>query len=112
MHKKTVNVKPARAATIKEAVVEAELIARVKRAGGLCEKVQVIGKRGFFDRLVILPGGRVYFVEVKRPAGGRLAPHQIWYMAAFSALDVAIAVVRNSADITALLGEKEKAARR
>jgi hypothetical protein len=93
---------------IRENLVEAELVARVLAAGGLAEKVRVIGRRGFFDRLVILPGGRIYFVEVKRPRGGRLSPHQIWYMTAFGALDVAIAVVRNSADITELLAASRR----
>jgi len=92
----------------RESLVEAELVARVRAMGGMAEKVQVIGRRGFFDRLVILPGGRVYFVEVKRPRGGRLSPHQIWYLTAFDALDVAIAVVRNSEDITELLGASRK----
>jgi len=87
----------------REHLVEAELVARVRAMGGLAEKVQVIGRRGFFDRLVILPGGRIFFVEVKRPRGGRLSPHQIWYLSAFDTLGVAIAVVRNSADITRLL---------
>lgn len=95
----------------KEKLVEAELIARVQAAGGLCIKVQAVGRRGFFDRIVVLPGGRVYFVELKRPRGGKLSEHQIWYMSEFDALDVAIALVRNSADITALLGLKEKGPR-
>jgi hypothetical protein len=90
--------------SVKEKLIEAELIARVKAAGGQCIKVQAIGRRGFFDRIVVLPKGRVYFVELKRPRGGRLSPHQIWYMTEFDALDAAIALVRSSADITRLLG--------
>jgi len=89
---------------VKESLVEAELIARVQAMGGVCIKVQAVGRRGFFDRIVVLPKGRVYFVELKRPKGGRLSPHQIWYLKAFDALDAAIAVVRNSADISDLLG--------
>ena len=88
---------------IREHLVEAELLTRVEAMGGKCIKVQAIGRRGFFDRIVILPGGRVIFVELKRPVGGRLAPHQIWYMREFDALDVAIALVKNSADIDHLL---------
>jgi hypothetical protein len=99
--------------SIRESLVEAELVARVEAAGGMCIKLQAIGRRGFFDRVVVLPGGRVVFAELKRPRGGKLSRHQIWYLAGFAALDVAIAVVRNSSDISALLGvsEKRKAAR-
>jgi hypothetical protein len=90
---------------IKEKLVEAELVARVEAMGGMCIKVQATGRRGFFDRIVVLPKGRVVFVELKRPKGGRLSPHQIWYLTGFDALGVAIALVRNSADITQLLGQ-------
>jgi len=90
---------------IRESLVEAELVARVRAMGGVAEKMQAIGKRGFFDRLVILPGPRIFFVEVKRPRGGRLSPHQISYQGVFNTLGVAVAVVRNSEDITRLLAK-------
>jgi hypothetical protein len=45
-------------ANIRESAIERELCERVAAAGGRAEKVTVIGRRGFFDRLVILPGGR------------------------------------------------------
>ena len=89
--------------SIKEKLIEAELIARVTMAGGMCIKIAAIGRRGFFDRVVVLPKGRVIFVELKRPRGGRLSKHQIQYLDGFSALAIAIAVVRSSADIDRLL---------
>jgi hypothetical protein len=88
----------------KESLIEAELVARVTAAGGMCIKLQAIGRRGFFDRVVVLPG-RVVFVELKRQKGGRFSPHQMWYADEFNQLGVAIAVVRNSADIDQLLGK-------
>jgi hypothetical protein len=98
MRVKLANVKP-----VRESAVEAELRSRVLARGGMCEKIMVIGQRGFPDRLVILPGPRVIFVELKRPRGGRLSPHQREYIAWLEALGVAVAVVRNSADIDRLL---------
>jgi hypothetical protein len=86
----------------REAAVERELVRRVRALGGLCEKVRVAGRRGFFDRLVVLPG-RVIFVELKRPRYGRLSPHQKQYRDRFAALGLAVAVVRRSEDIDALL---------
>jgi hypothetical protein len=88
---------------VKEAAIERELCARVHAMGGLCEKVKVIGKRGFFDRLIVLPGGRIILVECKRPRGGVMRAHQTLYADRFRALNVAVAVVKNSADIDALL---------
>ena len=87
----------------RESAIEAELVARVEALGGRCEKVQVIGRRGFFDRLVALPGGRVVFVECKKPRGGRVAVHQRQYADAYRALGLEVALVRKSEDIDALL---------
>jgi hypothetical protein len=88
---------------VKESKVEAELRLRVQLAGGICTKVRAIGTRGFFDRVILLPGGRVVFCEVKRPRGGRLSPHQIKYQKMFRELGIAACVVRNSVDIDRLL---------
>jgi hypothetical protein len=88
---------------VKESAIEAELRKRVLALGGLCEKVMVIGQRGFPDRLVILPGARLFLVEVKRPRRGRLSPHQRAYAARLEALGVVVYLVRNSADIDRLL---------
>jgi hypothetical protein len=48
----------------------------IRERHGVCDKVTSLGRRGFFDRIAVLPGGRVFFVELKRPKGGRLSPHQ------------------------------------
>jgi hypothetical protein len=50
-----------------ESSVERALIARVKSLGGLCEKFTSPGRRSVPDRIVTLPGGRIIFVECKRP---------------------------------------------
>lgn len=47
--------------------VEALLVALVEAQGGLAVKFLSTGKRGWPDRLVLMPGGRVWFVELKRP---------------------------------------------
>ena len=47
--------------------IESALCARVKSLGGLCEKFVSPGRRSVPDRIVILPGGAIVFVEVKAP---------------------------------------------
>jgi hypothetical protein len=88
--------------------VENELVKRVKAIGGRAEKVIALGRRGFFDRLVVLPGGRIIFVECKRPRGGIVSPNQILLHDAYRKLGVVIAIVRNSEDIDQLIGHLEK----
>ena len=89
--------------SVKENVIEAELVRRVNALGGRCDKVKVIGQRGFFDRLILLPAGRIIFAELKRPKGGRMTEHQRQYRRNYAALGAVVAVVKTSADIDALL---------
>lgn len=63
-----------------ESTVEQRFVKAVLAAGGVLWKTRAIGKRGFFDRVAVLPGGRVWFVELKRPKGGRVSPHQSEHM--------------------------------
>jgi hypothetical protein len=51
----------------RESMIEAHLVRRVHEAGGECLKFTSPGRRGVPDRLVLLPGGRAIFVEVKAP---------------------------------------------
>ena len=60
---------------MKEREVESHLVAVVKRLGGECRKVRWIGRQGAPDRLVMLPGGVAWWIELKRP-GGRVEAHQ------------------------------------
>jgi hypothetical protein len=89
---------------ILENAVERELVRRVTALGGLCDKVQIIGKRGCFDRLVVLPGARIFFIECKRPYGGSISPHQRRYHAELAARGVPVVVINTAADIDRLLG--------
>ena len=59
-----------------EAKVEAYLCERVKELGGLCIKLNPAWYVGIPDRMVLLPGGRIGFAELKRPKGGRLSVKQ------------------------------------
>lgn len=99
---------------IRERVVEAELVARVRALGGLCEKVKVIGKRGWPDRFVALPGF-IALVETKRPCGGRLAVHQKKWIDQLTALGITVVVIKKLEQIEQLVqnaSRKNKGPRR
>lgn len=59
-----------------ETEVEGYLRRRVEAQGGKCVKFVPDFTRGFPDRIVILPGGCLIWVETKRPVGGVLDPYQ------------------------------------
>lgn len=50
-----------------EANIENRIVKYVESIGGLALKLVVASERGFPDRTLLLPGGLVVFVEIKRP---------------------------------------------
>lgn len=52
---------------LREASVEAAFVRLLRRHALMSLKLNVAGQRGWPDRLVLLPGGEVVFVELKRP---------------------------------------------
>lgn len=50
-----------------ERAIEAALVKAVKASGGMALKLISPGAAGVPDRLVLLPGGRAVFVELKAP---------------------------------------------
>lgn len=62
-----------------EKEIERALVEKVKRHGGFCLKWVCPGWVGVPDRIVLLPGGRIVFVELKRPQGGHLSKMQKWW---------------------------------
>lgn len=52
---------------MREKTIERKLAVTVKKMGGICPKFVSPGLDGMPDRLVLLPGGRLAFVEVKAP---------------------------------------------
>lgn len=57
---------------------EADLVKRVKAAGGECWKMVVVNKAGIPDRLVLLPGGEAMFVELKSRGEEPKPRQQMW----------------------------------
>lgn len=55
--------------------VERYLREKVKALGGRCIKLSSQHEEGLPDRMILLPGGKVFFVELKR-VGGKLSAMQ------------------------------------
>ena len=54
---------------MKESSIERKLVTAVKKAGGLAMKFVSPGNAGVPDRIVMLPCGRIIFVELKTETG-------------------------------------------
>lgn len=52
---------------MQESTIEKKLVQEVKARGGVCPKWVSPGLDGVPDRMILLPGGRMAFVEVKAP---------------------------------------------
>ena len=52
---------------MKEKTIETKLVIAIKDMGGIAPKFMSPGLDGMPDRIVLLPGGRMGFVEVKAP---------------------------------------------
>lgn len=60
---------------MRESTIEKHLVAQVKALGGMAYKFTSPAHRGVADRVVCLPDGQTWFVELKAP-GGRLSELQ------------------------------------
>ncbi len=60
---------------MREKQIEKKLVTAVRAAGGMCPKLVSPGTDGMPDRMILLPCGKISFVEVKAP-GGTPRPQQ------------------------------------
>lgn len=59
-----------------EKLLERKLRESVKKLGGWAVKFWAVNSAGFPDRLVLMPGGKIYFVELKSE-GKKPSPIQV-----------------------------------
>ena len=64
---------------MREILVESHLKILIDESGGMCVKLSPMNYVGIPDRMVLLPGGRLVFVECKKPKGGKIAKMQGWW---------------------------------
>ena len=82
--------------------IERALVGMVKSHGGMALKWVCPGWAGVPDRIVLLPGGKIIFVELKRPKGGEVRKLQEWWHTKLRGLGFTVWVIKNRSDINAL----------
>lgn len=78
-----------------EKVVERALVNRIETMGGLCLKFLPSFLSGFPDRICLLPRGRVYFVELKKP-GEKPRKLQLYWHEKLKQLGFSVLVIDNT----------------
>lgn len=87
----------------REVSIEDHLKSVVEKSGGLCIKLNPTGVRGIPDRLVVLPGAWIVFVEIKRPKGGVIGRLQYWWAKRLGDLGCQHRFVKTRDDVVALM---------
>lgn len=87
-----------------ESAVEKKLKKKIEKLGGLCLKFHPESKSGMPDRLVILPGGQMYWVELKKP-GEKARPLQLKRKKQLEALGCKCFIVDSPESLNAFIKE-------
>lgn len=94
---------------MKESTIEARLVREVKKRGGLCYKFVSPGSPGVPDRIIILPGGRTVYAELKTEIG-RLANVQKWQIGELRKRGADVRVLKGMDQVLAFLEEVDSGA--
>ena len=89
---------------MREKIIEQHLVKAVKNSGGIAPKLVCPGFDGMPDRLVLLPGGKIGFVEVKAP-GKEPRPLQVARLGLLRRLGFKVYVLDDPEQIGGILDE-------
>lgn len=82
--------------------IEQKLKRMIERHRGLCLKWVCPGWLGVPDRICLLPGGTVIFVELKRPRGGKRSKMQEWWAQKLNSLGFLHLWIKCTEDVAAM----------
>ena len=89
---------------MRESQLEAAFRDRVRRMGGITEKIAPTHV-GMPDRLVLLPGGKVHLVELKAEGGHLRAAQEVW-IARAAQLGVTVSVLTGPVETAKWLAQR------
>ena len=91
---------------MREKNIEAALVRATRNRGGICFKFTSPGNNGVPDRMVLLPGGHIGFIEVKAP-GEKPRPLQAYRHRQLRRLGCKVYVLDGLEQIEGILDEIE-----
>lgn len=90
---------------MRESQIENYLKREIEKLGGLCLKFVSPGNKGVPDRLLILPGGKVIFAELKNGNKGRLSALQVRMQTVLKSLQCRTYVLTAKPEVDKLIAE-------
>jgi len=90
--------------TMLEKTIEQALVRATKKAGGIAPKLTSPANAGMPDRIIILPNGKICFVELKAP-GKKPRPLQTRQMQRLTNLGCMVRTLDNPQKIPELINE-------
>lgn len=93
---------------MRERDIEKWLRRQIESMGGKFMKFTSPGNNGVPDRLAVLSGGLIYFIELKTDRG-RLTPIQVWQIDRLRQLGVNAAVIRGMDEARSFIEEVQDA---
>ena len=93
---------------MREKTIESKLVKTVRSMGGLAPKFVSPGLDGVPDRLVLLPGGNIAFIEVKAP-GETMRPLQVRRKRQLESLGFSVYCIDSPEQIGGILSEIQSA---
>ena len=89
---------------MRERDVEQSLVRAVKKLGGMCPKFVSPGMDGIPDRIILMPGARIAFAEIKAP-GQKMRPLQVKRKRQMESLGFQVYCIDNTKQIGGVLRE-------
>ena len=89
---------------MRESYIEGQLRKQIEKKGGRFYKWVSPGNAGVPDRIAVLPGGRIWFIELKTEKG-RLKPVQKWMQGRLKELGCNVRTVYGMDDVRDLMKE-------
>jgi len=90
---------------MRESTIETYFCKQVKAAGGVAFKFVSPSNRGVSDRIVCLPDGSTWFVELKAPSG-RLSPLQRHFQSEMARLNQNYACLWSKEDVDQWIAQR------
>ena len=83
---------------LSESQLEENLCKKIKKLGGMALKFMSPGRAGVPDRIILMPGGKIYFVEMKS-SNGPVNPIQEYIFEKFEELGFKVHILNSEQTI-------------